>query len=182
MLPDVLPLRAVLFQFLFLLVAIAIEAIVFYRLLALEHKTCVQYATTINLLSTCLGWIIFFNVQPFLPQDLQAQLVSYIFFERFFYNPWFGSIPPVLVVLSFGIFMGTFLIKLKGLDLLELLLEKTPRKDKDPELKAGRFRGRQNQAIGFQANSRAYAVLVANACSFTAILFLLIVRLAEQSR
>jgi len=180
---DVLPLRAVVFQFLFLLMAIAIEAVVFYRILNLDYKTSMQYSATVNLLSTVLGWLIFFNVQALLPEALRSQLISYIFFERFF-AMWTVSVAPILVVLSLAMFLGTFLVKLKGLEFLEKILEKTEKEKEGevkPDIKPGRFRSRKNQAVGFKVNSRPYAVLLANACSFSAILFLLVVRLVEQA-
>ncbi len=181
MFSEVVPLRAVIFQLFFLLIAIAIEAFVFYRMLNLDYKTSMQYAVSVNLLSTVVGWIIFFNSQSLLPVDWRVQLISFIFFERFYADPWLMSVAPVLVLLTLGMFMGTFFLKLKGLDLLEFLLEKSQKPDEKPDEKSMRFRGRQAQMGSLRSNTRMYTVLVANACSFSAILLLLFVRLVEQT-
>jgi hypothetical protein len=178
---DVLPLRAIVFQILLLLMAIILEAIVFRRLLDLDYKTSTQYSITANLLSTVIGWVIFFNVQSLLPMHLQSQLISYVFFERFLSNTWETTILPALIITSLAIFLGTFLIKLEGLNLLEFLLKFKPGEKKDSATDtakegAGRLRFVKH-SIGFRVNSKTYAVLVANACSFSAILFLLLVRL-----
>jgi hypothetical protein len=177
---DVLPLRAIVFQFLFLVVAIAIETVILYRYLEIDYKTSVQYAATVNLLTTFLGWIIFFNVLPLLPQGLRTQLISFIFFEQFFQNNWFVGVFPFIITASLAIFLGTFILKVKGLDLLDYLLGKTPSAP-PPAEKPIRFQGRANQVAGFRANSRTYAVFVANAMSFSAILLLLFVRFIEQT-
>jgi hypothetical protein len=179
---EILPLRAIIFQFFFLLIAVILEALVFQRTLELEYRTSVQYSITVNLLSTVLGWVMFFNLQPILPRELETQLISYVFFERFLFNAWVSGITPVLIITSLAMFMGTFFVKLQGLNLLEFLLKYNPHKKEDKpaevikEKKTERSRFAKYNA-GFQVNSRAYSVLVANACSFSAILFLLFVRL-----
>ncbi|PSB30852.1 filament integrity protein FraC [Stenomitos frigidus] len=178
---EILPLRAVVFQALFLLIAIALEALVLYRTLSLDYKTSMQYAISVNLLSTFVGWLCFFISQPLLPVTWRMQLISFIFFEHFNTDPLLLNVAPVLVVFTLGMFLGTFLIKLKGLDLLELLLEKNQKPTNAIETKPVRFRGRQGPLIGFRSNSRVYAVLVANAVSFSVILLLLFLRLIEQS-
>lgn len=176
---EVLPLRAVVFQCLFLLIAIAIEALVLYRTLSLDYKTSMQYAISVNLLSTFIGWLCFFASQPVLPVVWRVQLISFIFFEHFYADPLMLNVAPVLVVFTLGMFLGTFLIKLKGLDFLEMLLERNQKPDSAIEEKPKR-RGRQEQLVGFRSNSKIYAVLVANASSFSAILLLLFLRLVEQ--
>lgn len=55
----ILPLRAFIFQTLLLLTSIAIEATIIHRQLNLSRLTSIQYATTLNLFSTVLGWIVF---------------------------------------------------------------------------------------------------------------------------
>ncbi|MBW4582724.1 MAG: hypothetical protein KME42_24400 [Tildeniella nuda ZEHNDER 1965/U140] len=174
---EILPLRAVVFQILFLLIAIALEALVFYRTLSLDYKTSMQYAVSVNLLSTFVGWLCFFIGQPFLPLAWRVQLISFIFFEQFYADPMLLNVAPVLIILTLGMFLGTFLIKLKGLDFLELLLEKNEKPSSAIEAKPLRFRRQQKPLVGFRSNSRIYAVLVANAVSFSVILVLLFLRL-----
>ena len=79
----VLPLQTYLFQALFLLVAIALEASVLQRRLYLTRRTSVEYAISINLLTTVIGWLAFFLVQNLLPQPIKDQIISYIFLIAF---------------------------------------------------------------------------------------------------
>jgi hypothetical protein len=177
MVSDVLPLRAILFQFLFLMVAIAIESQVLYRNLDLTQKTSVKYAATINLFSVVVGWYAFFLGQHFLPREFRIQMISYIFFEQFLPQVGLEMIVPLVVMLAFVGFMGTFLLKMLSLNLLERLLGVTHESKMTPLANEQvRFRRRQQRLRGVRINSRAYAVLVANTLSFCAILFLLFVR------
>lgn len=178
---EVLPLRAVVFQSLFLLVAIALEALIFYRMLSLDYKTSMQSAISVNLLSTLIGWICFFMGQPFLPLGWRVQLISFIFFEHFYADPLLLNVAPVLVTFTLGMFLGTFFVKLIGLEFLDILLDRNEKSNDAIAAKPMRFRGRRSPAVGIRSNSRMYAVLVANATSFSAILFLLFLRLLEQS-
>ncbi|MBL1174106.1 filament integrity protein FraC [Pantanalinema sp. GBBB05] len=181
MIDSILPLRAIVFQMLFLLVTIALEGLVFFKNLNLDYKTSMRYAAVLNLFSTFLGWVIFFEINLFLPEDIQRQFISYIFFDRFFPNPWFAAVTPIIVITSLAIFIGTFLLELNGLELLEYLLDKS-KNPPAPTEHIARFQGRRDQIIRFQANTKAYTVLVANAASFSAILLLLIIRWIEQNQ
>jgi hypothetical protein len=173
---GVLPLRAIAFQGLFLLIAIALEAIVYFKQLDFDYKTSVRYAASVNLFSTSIGWLLFFNLQVLLPPPLKDQLISYFFFERFFPNPWAPSIAPLLALSGLIIFLGVFLLELKSLELLDLLLEKVKPGDTLMSREDSRTSRLRHHGIMFKSNSRAYAVLVANAYSFSVILFLLIIR------
>jgi hypothetical protein len=181
MFDSILPLRAIVFQMLFLLVAIALEGLVFFKNLNLDYKTSMRYAAVLNLFSTFLGWVIFFEVNLFLPEDVQRQFISYIFFDRFFPNPWLAAVTPVIVITSLAIFIGTFLVELNGLELLEYLLERN-KDSQSPTEHMTRLQGRRDQIIRFQANTKAYTILIANAASFSAILLLLIIRWIEQNQ
>ena len=59
----VLPLRAIVFQCLLLLVAIALEAKVLRRQLQLGYQPSIRYAASLNLLTVVLGWMAFFSVE-----------------------------------------------------------------------------------------------------------------------
>ncbi|MBM0740514.1 hypothetical protein JOY44_02590 [Phormidium sp. CLA17] len=178
---GVLPLRAIAFQGLFLLIAIALEAIVYFRQLGFDYKTSVRYAASINLFSTVVGWLICFNLQALLPQALKDQLLSYFFFERFFSNPWASSIAPLVALSGLIVFIGVFLLEFKGLDLLDFLLGNVKPEDALQSRDNSRISRLRQQGV-IKSNSRAYAVLVANAYSFSATLFLLIVRSVERTR
>jgi hypothetical protein len=193
---EVLPLRAIAFQSIFLMLAIALEAIVFFWQLELDYRTSIRYTATLNLLSTIVGWVIFFVVQSFLPEGLRIQLISYFFFERFFPNPWMAGLTPILAVSGLSIFFGVFLVEFGGLELLDRILEKKKTakgdekdskkdseqdsgKDSKPKENLTRFRSRAEGYV-FKSDNRAYVVLVANALSFTIILLFLFIRWLAQ--
>jgi hypothetical protein len=193
---GVLPLRAVSFQIVLLMIAIALEAIVFFWQLGLDYRTSVRYTATLNLLSTVVGWVVFFIVQAIVPEGLRIQLISYFFFERFFPNPWAAGIVPIVAVTSLGIFFSVFLLEFGGLELLERILEKKKPKaddkkdsekkpdsdsgeDPKPKEKIARFR-RPAEGYIFRTDNRAYVVLMANSLSFSAILLFLFIRWLEQ--
>src|SRR4028118_1728302 len=106
----VLPLQTYLFQTLFLLVASALEARVLQRRLYLTRRTSVEYATSINLLTTVIGWLAFFLVQNLLPQPIKDQIISYVFFDRFL-SPQPGSFQLMLISTGIVMFFSAFLIR-----------------------------------------------------------------------
>lgn len=162
---GVLPLRAVAFQILFLVVAIAIEGMVLRNRLSLKRKESMEYAVVINLLSTVLGWMLFFLAEPWLPENIRAVLVEYIFFGG-------NTFPPALVIVGFSAFILTFLLKLQGMSWLDMIMGRAAPKPTEEE--RYRFRGRNRRYDTFKnMPSRALAVLWANACSFSAISILL---------
>ena len=167
---DVLPLRAVLYQLLFLVTAIALESMVLRNRLGIGRKTSIQFAATTNLLSTVIGWMLFFIAEPLLSPELRSQLISYIFFDL-------TTNPPFLIGLAFVSFIATFLVKLEGITWLELLLDM--KKDVETEARAtAKFQGRRAQRAAFATvPNRPLAVLWANAISFSAITLLIGVRL-----
>lgn len=178
---SVLPLRAIIFQFLFLLLAIALEAIVLYRILNLSYRHSIAYSTSLNLLSTVMGWLLFFGGHSFLPEELERQLLSYIFFERFFPNPWLASVVPILVMTGFVMFIGTFVLEWNGLALINLMLGEKMSSSKPPpdQIEQVAFQ-RRAKTVAFQVDSTAVAVLIANAFSYSVILFFLLIRWLEQ--
>ncbi len=118
--PIILPLKAILLQVLFLAIAIAIEAFVWRRKLHLPRRTTVEFAMATNLLAAVVGWLVFFLVQRFLmPRSLQIQLVSYIFFSNFVPNSWMGLSEWLVILICFGVFLMTYIVKAKGLSLMQ---------------------------------------------------------------
>lgn len=183
MISSIFPFRAIAFQFLFLLIAIAIESIIYRQRMRLGYRTSVQYAASVNLLSVIIGWLIFFIVVPLLPEPLKTQFISYIFFDQFYTDPWASSIPSIVITIGFMIFFGTFALKIQGLNLLELALDqkKDDKKELPPPQDKHSRRPAQEQNIFQRAGARATTVLLANACSFSAILLVLFIRLLGQA-
>ena len=169
---DVLPLRAIAFQLLFLFMAIAIEAAVLNERLNLGRKLSMQYAATVNLLSTVVGWVLLFVAEPWLPRAARQLLVEYVFFGV-------RSVPPTVYLIGFTAFVLTFAVKLQGIEFLELLLEKTSLPVATESTSGARkFQGRKKQLDSSSNNqpNRPMAVLWANAFSFVAITVILIIR------
>ncbi|MBD2260467.1 filament integrity protein FraC [Pseudanabaena sp. FACHB-2040] len=182
---GVLPLRAIVFQSLLLLVAVALEAIILRQRLRIGYRPSVQYAATLNLLATSLGWLTFLSLEPVTPEPLRTQIISYILFNHFYLNEWAGNLPIILVMAGIISFFATLWIKLKALEWLLKLLGITPieEPEKDPILsRKERYdlarRGQQGKGT---TSTRTVAVLEANAVSFTAILLLLLLRNAIES-
>ena len=171
----VLPLRAIVFQCLLLLVAISLEAIVLRRQLRFGFQPSIRYATTLNLLAVVLGWIMFLGIDPLLPLAMRTQVISYVLFGHFYNNSLNDSLGPIIVATGLGMFFLTFLIKAKALEWLTWLLGTPivkPSETENPNrIRYGRTRQEQNTA-----SPHLLAVLQANALSFTAILLLLLLR------
>ncbi|WP_414505974.1 filament integrity protein FraC [Richelia intracellularis] len=77
-----MPLGIILFDFLFLILAIPIEACVLKNTVKnLTKKSSVFYATSINIFANISGWLIFFFVEPYLSPKYKSELLSYVFFN-----------------------------------------------------------------------------------------------------
>ena len=189
---KILPLQTILLQFLFLLIAIALEAIIIHHQLKLSRKTSIDYAASINLFATIFGWLAFFFILPLLgckpdlPCNpyftyLKGQILSYIFFDRFLSSPS-TSFNFELIGIGLIIFFAAFFIKLTGLEFIQFLLQ-TPLQDNQHSVMPRNTR-RRTRLTGTKVNQdflstksrQAAAILLGNACSHTAILLILLLR------
>lgn len=178
----VLPLQTFLFQFLFLLVAIALEARVLYRRMRISRRVSAEFATFINLLAASIGWVVYFMIQNWIPLPIKDQLISYIFFDRLL-----GPQPENLTLLIVGagvvIFFAAFLIKLKGLDLLEAFLQEPAKENDSSQATQKRpwptLSNRLDDAIAPPPPNHATTILLANAYSYSAISLLLFLRFLQ---
>ncbi len=175
---SVLPLRAIAFQILFLLVAIAVEAWVLQRQLKLppnrskiSPKQAVQYATSVNLLTIAVGWFLFLSLQSLLPLELKYQLLNFIFFNR-----WSSDTAFWIVLSGFITFFASFLLKLGGLIQLQRMMLTNQELAARRELDKNRYRlGVRPKKDGATSN-QASVILSANAFSYTAISLVLVMR------
>ncbi|NER80960.1 MAG: hypothetical protein F6K42_15595 [Leptolyngbya sp. SIO1D8] len=171
----ILPLRAIFFQCLLLLVTISLEAFVLRRQLRLGFQPSIRYATSLNLLAAVLGWIVFLGLEPLLPLSMRTQIISYVLFGHFYANSLTGSLGAAIVAAGLAAFFLTFWMKAKALEWLTWVLEvpivKPQSKENPNRIRYGRSRPNQ-----IQASPHLLAVLQANALSFTAILLLLLLR------
>lgn len=170
---SVLPLRAVAFQILFLLMAIAIEAYVLRRELKLMPKQAVQYSATLNLLSTVVGWTAFFGIESILPAVVRVQLMDFMFFDH-----WSAEIAFPLILAAFATFFGSFSLKLLGLNWLQLALMSPNEWQTYREAQISRPKfGQRPKRDRTPTSNQASAVLSANAFSYTSILVIIFARL-----
>ncbi|MBF2035859.1 MAG: hypothetical protein IGR92_10345 [Leptolyngbyaceae cyanobacterium T60_A2020_046] len=172
---SVIPLRALLFQSLLLLVAIMLEAMVLRQRMRWGFQPSIKYAATLNLMAVVIGWIVFLGIEPLFPPDLRTQVISYILFGHFYRNPWSGSLGTLIIGSGLVVFFVTFWIKAKGLEVLTWMMG-------NPLVSATKVPPSQRIRYGPKRSSAAatpphtLAVLHANAWSFSAILVLLLLR------
>ncbi|MBU6230457.1 MAG: hypothetical protein KGQ93_12280 [Cyanobacteria bacterium REEB459] len=179
---GLMPLRAMAFQTMLLMVAIALEAMVLRQHLRLGYQSSVHYAASLNLLATSLGWLAFLALEAVLPPEWQQQVISYVLFNHLYVNGLSPNLPVMVVVTAMGVFFLTYWVKLQGLNALTRLLGSLPVVAPRPKIQR-RFYPRsqpQPSPAGPEQSSHALAVLHANALSFTAILLLLVIRLVLQ--
>ncbi len=169
-LPRIFPIAAMLFETLFLLVAISIEGYVLHRWLKFDKKTSIFYAIAMNVFSSVFGWNIFFLLEPRLDIKLKSELISYIFFNNF-RNPGTQS---TIIFLAFLIFLGTFLIKFLLIKILIITLSEIGGKEEiETSQKQKLYRIEKMQ---LQDTKLITTTLVANSISYTAISFILVIR------
>jgi hypothetical protein len=177
----VLPLQLILFQILFLLVAIALEARVLHRRLNLTRKTSVQYATSLNLWSVVLGWLTFFVLESLLPQLLRIQIVNFILFDHPI-GSQLDTPNPQLISIGIVIFFFSFTIKIIGLEIINKWIHDQPEQFKmssDVSNKRPSLFNQPKRKITQPKPNPAFAVLLANAYSYSAILLILILRFMD---
>ncbi|MFK8185292.1 MAG: filament integrity protein FraC [Phormidesmis sp.] len=180
---PIFPLKAIIFQALFLMVAVTIEAGILRQRLRLGFQTSVQYTLGINLAAVVVGWITFLIIEPLSPPEIKSQIISYILFDRLLINGWTAEIGASLLVAGLIAFFATFYIKLEGLKLFlrsddAWVIPKDPEKLSRRQRYAHARQGRtETQA---ELSNFTDAVILANAASFTVILILLLLRAVAQ--
>lgn len=181
---PILPLRAIAFQVLFLMVAIAIESVLLQWRLRLTLHSSVKYAALVNLAAVVVGWMSFLVVEPLLPSDIQAQIISYVLFNRLLFRGWNAQVGGLIFVAGLIAFFVTFFIKAKGLELIMRSdkVWKIPEKPKVLSREDRYAQARQGRTEAQQAISDfTDTVIQANAASFSAILLLLLLKAAVES-
>ena len=176
---PILPLRAIAFQVMFLMVAVSIEAGILRQKLRLGFKTSVQLLTVVNLAAVVAGWIVFLIVEPLTPPEIKAQIISYVLFDRLLINGWTAQTGGILFAIGLVAFFATFFIKAKGLELLLRANDawRVPNKPERLSREQRYIHARQGRSDTQQAISNFIdAVIQANAASFTAIVALLLLR------
>ncbi len=183
---PILPLRMVVFQILFFLVAIALEAGILRQRLRLGFQTSVQYAFVTNLATIVFGWITFLVLEPLMPLEVEAQIINYIMFNQLIPNGWTTATGAILFGIGLAAFFGTFFIKAKGIefflrsdDAWQPLTKRPKRLPRDERY----ARAREMGIEAGQSNARFIDTIIqANAASFSAILLLILLRALVKSQ
>jgi hypothetical protein len=170
-LPIILPIGAIFFETLFLLTTIPIEASVFHKWLKFDKKTSIFYAISINVFSSVIGWIIFFMIEPMLPIPVKAELINYVFFNKL-KDP---NISTMIVLLSFTIFIATFLVKFLLLKLLIIFMNEEWKKA-ETEIISSQQRATYMNIAKLQNTNLITTTLIANAISYSAITVIILIR------
>lgn len=174
--PRILPLGAILFNFVFLLVAIPLEAYVFNKRLNFDKKTSIFYAISVNHFSSALGWTIFFLLEPVLPIYLKSELINYVFFNTFKSS----NTQSVLILTTVIIFFTTVIMKFFLLQIFVFFLKEDVFKKKEEvavtQQKPQRRRWRVPSKVRFQSTNLVTTTLIANALSYSAITLILLIR------
>lgn len=105
---GVLPLRAIAFQSMLLLVAIALEGIVLRQRMRLGYRHGIQFAATLNLLAVSLGWLTFLGIEPLLPEPVRTQIMSYVLFNHFYYNQLAYNLPLLIIGAGIAVFLPPY--------------------------------------------------------------------------
>lgn len=174
---TVFPLRAIVFQSILLLVAISLEAGMLRQRLYLGFQDSIYYAASLNLFATVIGWILFLGLEPLAPTPLRTQIISYVFFGRFYANALTTALTPLIAAMGIGAFFLTFGIKVKGLEWLTQFLKRPVVDPQGSQLPRRRgFGDLQTKKQHAGTPAHILAVLHANALSFSGILVLLLLR------
>ncbi|MDZ8055613.1 MAG: filament integrity protein FraC [Aulosira sp. ZfuVER01] len=172
-LPSVWPVGAVLFDLLFLLMAISIEAYCFNSRLKFDKKTSIFYAISINLFSSVIGWIVFFMIEPILPVDLKSELINFVFFNSF----KLPNTQTLIILTAFIIFFGTFIVKFFLLRLFSLALNEDFGKKTEESPNFERQKWRYMTRAKLMSNNLVSTMLIANSLSYSAITLVLLIRM-----
>jgi hypothetical protein len=170
MLPRIFPIGGILFDFLFVLIAIPIEAYILHYRLKFDKKTSTFYAISINLFSSVIGWTIFFIAEPMLPIQVRTELINYMFFNNF-KSP---NTQALLILAAFIIFFATFLMKFFILKGLLFSLNETFAKKEEELPTSQRRRWKTFSNLKLQSNNLLITILIANSLSYTAITIILL--------
>ena len=169
---PILPVGIVLFDLLFLIIAIPIEAYVLNARLKFDKKSSVFYAISINVFANVLGWLVFFFIEPSLSATNKSEVLNYVFFNRFQSE----QIYSLLVLIAFFIFFATFLFKVLALQLLLLLWDKSDKKKPEQEVSLAQRRSSRRYNLNqVQRTNVVTSVLIANSLSYSAITILVVI-------
>ncbi|MEH2138383.1 filament integrity protein FraC [Nostoc sp.] len=172
MLPRIFPIGGILFDFLFVLIAIPIEAYILHYRLKFDKKTSIFYAISVNLFSSVIGWLIFFVSEPMLPIEVRSELINYMFFNNFKSS----NSQSLIILTAFIVFFATFVMKFFILKVLLLSLNEQVAKKEEETPTFQRRRWSSFNNLRLQSTNLVTTILIANSLSYTAITIILLFR------
>ena len=175
---PILPVGIILFDFLFLILAIPIEAYVLKARLKFDQKSSIFYGISINLFTNVVGWLAFFFIEPYLPPEQRSELLNYVFFNKFQFSRTYS----LILLVAFIIFFATFLLKTVVLQLLLLWIQSDKKKPEREVNLPQRRSLRKNNFNKLQGTNIVTSVLIANSLSYSAITILLVICSSPQLR
>lgn len=172
---QIFPFGIILFDFLFLLVAIPVEAFILNKRLKFDKRTSSFYAISMNVFSNVIGWVIFFILEQSAVFDsYKVQLINYILYNRLSDN-----IAGSIILIGFTTFFGTLIVKFALLKLFIISLsdpgEKQPEVESEDSILLMR-KSRRGKKIAWQSTSLLTTTLLATALSYTAITLVILFR------
>lgn len=174
------PFGLILFDFLFLLVAIPIEAYILNQRLKFDKKTSAFYAISMNVFSNVIGWIVLFLIEPTIFfSNYRLGLINFLLYNRVEDNIY-GDI----ILAGFITFFGTLMVKFGLLRLLIIALSEPGelKAEAQPEnsiLLSRKTRRGNNKA--FQNTSLLTTTLIANSLSYSAITLIIVFRIFART-
>lgn len=162
---TILPLRAIVSGSLILLLVIAIESFLLQYRLNFIPKVSVEYATVMNLISTCIGWIFFFYLVSIVPDMWEKQVVAYILFGKI------GKIFPVFILFIFIGFLISLIVKFLSFNLCEYLWNE--------KVKSSGAIINLSRALEELRTLKFLVIILAHTCSHLAIVFILFLQRFE---
>ncbi len=115
-------LPVIIWQSLYLIIAIAWDTFLFYQQLRVGRKISIEYARTLNLFNIVIWWMLFFIIRPFISQTRELNLINILFFSRPFnqeYDGFYLDLFWLFVIVS----VGTVTIKFIMMRTLQNLLQ-----------------------------------------------------------
>ncbi|MHC5599899.1 MAG: filament integrity protein FraC [Nostoc sp.] len=172
MLPRIFPIGGILFDLLFVMIAIPVEAYVLHYRLKFDKKSSIFYAISINLFSSVIGWFIFFVSEPMLPTKVKSELINYMFFNSF-QSP---NTKTGIILTACMIFFATFLMKFFILRVMLVSLNESFAKKEEEAQLSQRQQRLRHSSVNFQNTNLVTTILIANSLSYSAITIILLFR------
>ncbi|MEM6752779.1 MAG: filament integrity protein FraC [Cyanobacteria bacterium P01_C01_bin.38] len=177
---QVFPFGVILFDFLFLLVAIPVEAFILNKRLKFDKRTSSFYAISMNLFSNVIGWVVFFILEPTdFFNTYKAQIISFLLYNRLNDQVYGG-----IVMAAFVTFFGTLMVKFALLRLFILSLSNPGEKKAEPQPEDAilqQRKSRRGYRKTWQSTSLFTTTLIANSLSYSAITLVVMFRIFART-